>query len=242
MMRGFFFLLVLTNIAYFSWQYVYQQPGAVQERPRTAQGENLILLSELSAEKYPLLRQNMDNVPSTGVARVEAQVITGAMVGEPATATATANRCLLVSNIQQRESLDQLTGLLREQGFTGLEQGDAAGARNNYWVMLPVQKSRQEAEDIARLLSQRRLKDYFIVRSGDYENAISLGVFSTEERAQRRLREIHALDQAVLRPEIEQIELPIRVYWLRLAYKEGQAQVLTKLLEGEDFRLDERCD
>ena len=237
-MRGFFFLLVLTNIAYFSWQYLYQQPEAVQERTRTVQGENLILLSELSTEQYPLLRQDMENVPSTGVARVEAQAVTDAMVGK----TATANRCLLVSNIQQRESLDQLTALLSEQGFTGLEQGEAAGARNNYWVMLPVQKSRQDAEDIARLLSQRRLKDYFIVRSGDYENAISLGVFSTEERAQRRLREIHALDQAVLRPEIEQIELPIRVYWLRLAYKEGQAQVLTKLLEGEDFRLDERCD
>lgn len=240
MMRGFFFLLVLTNIAYFAWQYFYQQPEEAQNSPIVVQGDKLILLSELSSENYPLLRQDMESEASRGEAKAISQAHADTSEGDPAANEASG--CLVISDIQQRERLDELTALLQQQGFTGLEQGDAAGIRNNYWVMLPVQKSRKEAEDIARLLSQRRLKDFFIVRSGEYENAISLGVFSTEERAQRHLQEIRALDQAVLKPRIEQIELPTRVYWLRLGYEEGQLEALSSLLEGEDFSLEKSCD
>ncbi|MFO7643396.1 MAG: hypothetical protein R6W95_03340, partial [Desulfosarcina sp.] len=42
------------------------------------------------------------------------------------------------------------------------------------------------ADEAAAMLDGKSVKDFFIVRSGEYENAVSLGVFSGPERARSR--------------------------------------------------------
>ena len=76
--------------------------------------------------------------------------------------------------------------------------------------MLKAYKNKTKANEAAEILKQKRVKDFFIVRTGRYENAVSLGVYSTKERAEKRYKEISGLKLRLRKPVIEAIELPAK--------------------------------
>jgi hypothetical protein len=78
-----------------------------------------------------------------------------------------------------------------QAAFAQMQLGDRLAARNveevtRYGVGFPAQKNRQAAETIVANLKKTGLKEMTIGQ----DNSISLGVFSTEEKAQRHLAEI----------------------------------------------------
>lgn len=212
-MRGFFLLLLLTNVAFVVWQY---QKGDVSAQPDIYSGvdfsrDGLTLLDELPTEDRPALREGVEPVAEEPV---EQETPREASAVETASVEGEAKVCLRVSNLEDKAALDKLIGELQAMGATALQQGSEQSKKINYWVMLPPYNSRDKASEAATILKQKRVRDFFIVRSGDYENAVSLGVFSTEERARRRYDEIVALKARLRRPAIESIELPAKRYWL----------------------------
>lgn len=59
---------------------------------------------------------------------------------------------------------------------------------HGYWVYIPPQKTRADVEKKIAQLTERGVKDYFVVQEkGKWLNAISLGVFKSAESAQRYL-------------------------------------------------------
>jgi hypothetical protein len=59
---------------------------------------------------------------------------------------------------------------------------------HGYWVYIPPLKKRADVDRKIAQLKQRGVNDYFVVQEeGEWQNAISLGVFRTEEAAQRYL-------------------------------------------------------
>ncbi|MBN8481057.1 MAG: SPOR domain-containing protein [Xanthomonadales bacterium] len=83
-----------------------------------------------------------------------------------------------------------------------------------YWVYLPAMKTREEALGIARALSAKSVRDYYVVTAGEQQNTVSLGLFREQANAERRRAEIVGMGfpaQVVQRTE----ELP--VYWIDFA-------------------------
>ena len=78
-------------------------------------------------------------------------------------------------------------------------------------MLLPPAQSRQVARDSISQLKANGIKDYFLVVTGEQTNAVSLGVFSQPELAQRRLDAIAKLGFS---PSIQTVDLPLREYWL----------------------------
>ncbi len=71
------------------------------------------------------------------------------------------------------------------------ERRNVASEGGGWWVFIPPLASRAEADKKAADLKQMEVSDYFIVpEAGPNRLAISLGVFSREERAQERLAEL----------------------------------------------------
>lgn len=63
-----------------------------------------------------------------------------------------------------------------------------------YWVYLPPLKNHAKAEQKTAQLKKMGVEDYFIVQeSGHWQNAISLGVFRTEEAAKKHLAKLKEL-------------------------------------------------
>ncbi|GGP27688.1 hypothetical protein [Silvimonas amylolytica] len=106
---------------------------------------------------------------------------------------------------------------LRWTGLTG-DQADTArarlktmkiaaseqslGANAKVWVYIPPQPDLDAAKHKAEQLAELEIDDYFVVNNGSkWQNAISLGVYSTHEAGERRLADLRAkgVKSAVLR-------------------------------------------
>jgi hypothetical protein len=83
-----------------------------------------------------------------------------------------------------------------------------------YWVYLPAQVTRDQALSMARALSAKGVRDYYVVTAGDQQNTISLGLFRDQSNAERRRAEIAALGFA---PKVTARTEDLPSYWLDFA-------------------------
>jgi hypothetical protein len=91
-------------------------------------------------------------------------------------------------------------------------------ANRGYWVFLPAQGSRDKALSIARDLSAKGLRDYYVVTAGERENTISLGLFRDRSNAEQRHAQVRdAGFDAQMQPR--QDEIP--TWWIELAIDAG---------------------
>ena len=97
---------------------------------------------------------------------------------------------------------------------------------SGYWVTLPVSESRKAAINHIIRLKKLKVTDYFLVATGPFQNAVSLGVFSQKKLARRRVDDIIRLGFV---PRMERVPLPRKVYWLNW-YKDSKEQLEYSLL------------
>lgn len=87
-----------------------------------------------------------------------------------------------------------------QEALAMLKLGDDLSQRtveqgHGYWVYIPPLKKRADLERKIEQLKQRGVKDYFVVQEkGQWLNAISLGMFKTQESAQKFLVTLRAKD------------------------------------------------
>jgi hypothetical protein len=113
-----------------------------------------------------------------------------------------------------RGAINALTPLVNRVQYREAHATETRG----YWVYLPAMSSREQALAIARQLSAKGVRDYYVVTAGDQQNTISLGLFRDRGNAEKRRNEVAALGfspDLVTRTE----ELP--VYWIDFASDQG---------------------
>ena len=228
-MRGFFILLLLSNIAYFSWQFFTAEQSLTPPVLVQSPGKQLVMLAELSDDERPSPRV------SASIEEAEKLATRPAVNVAESTTKAESDMpmlCVRIDQIEEAQHLNTLLNLLKPAGAANIEQGEQAGVRGSYWVMLPPYSDKTAADASAKILTERQLRDFFIVRSGEYENAISLGVFSSEERARRRQQQVDGLGNNLPRARVERIELPSREYWLRYRVAAGKQPDLRQGIAG----------
>lgn len=235
--RGLFLLLLLTNLAFTAWRYSQrdEESGSVDiYRGITTVKEGLALIRELPPEQKPRLREDADErkeqlqkreggaQPSTVVSKDAVAATTPQVAGG-----APSHVCLQMSGIDELQERERILRVLRQHGATSIAQAQARVMRTNYRVFLPPYPNRAKATEAAAILAARGVSDYFIVRSGDNENALSLGVFSTQERAERRSRQIMGLNARLRTPKIASVPLPAVQY--TVSYQVAGEESLLKL-------------
>lgn len=214
-MRGFFILLLITNLLFFSWQLWFAPES--EPPPRYAGiplvNEGLQLLSELDEKDRPAHREFVthDEMVAESLPPV-VELITASKPAEQLTATSSSDskHCYQSSPLVTLKEARALQQSLLELGISKTRRETIQTHKVNYWVMLKGYKSREKADEAAELLKSHKVKDFFIVRSGRYENSVSLGVFSTKERADKRYKQIVQLKLRLRKPLIEALELPAK--------------------------------
>ncbi len=88
-----------------------------------------------------------------------------------------------------RSAITALTPLTRRIQF---REGKLERSRG-WWVFLPTFSDRDSALSSARELSERGVKDYYVITAGDQQNTVSLGLFHDRDNAEKRQRELAAL-------------------------------------------------
>ena len=170
-MRILFFILMLANAVFFA--YSWFGPGA------QASGDAQIIAQQLNAQKIRLLAPEQ---VSALARKAEA----------PKPAAAVAAVCLEWGGFlgadaaRASQALDPL-GLGAK--LTQRKQDDVSG----FWVYIPPLASRQSATQKIGELKRLGVDDYFIVPDDPkWRNAISLGIFKTEDAAKARLAALRA--------------------------------------------------
>jgi hypothetical protein len=153
-MRLLVVLLLLANLAFF----------AHSRLERMHAGEPARLTNQIQPEKLKLLTPSQ--VAALGPAKV-AQL---------------NNICLEWGAFTDVERPTALAALESLQPGRQLSQRRIDGAPS-FWVFIPAMPTRQAAEKKVGELRALGLTDYYILNDGPQKNAISLGIFKTEEAA-----------------------------------------------------------
>ncbi len=161
-MRALFLLIVLANSAFFAWDRYLRAPVDAREHSRQVQ---------ITPEKIRLIKEAASpaaaaNSAATGAACMEWGAFAGAAV---ARADAAMAELALAPEQVKRVVVD------------------ASG----YWVYIPPRKSRNEAEKAGRALKEFGVTEYVVVQDQtSARNAISLGLFRSDEAAQAFLKSL----------------------------------------------------
>jgi hypothetical protein len=205
MMRSFFWLLVVVNLAYFGWRLfgadlVAQStgPGVPQAAPPT-----LTLLSELpqppaprTTTTFPTLPQGEPvpelAVPAPEIAEPGASV---PVVGGPerlanaAEAIEVSRECAVVAGFSVSDLALTLVQTLQNSGIEAFTVSGDEQAASVWWVYLPKFASEELARRTLDELREKGIDSYYL-SSGELQGGISLGVFARREGAERTREEM----------------------------------------------------
>lgn len=190
-------ILLLANLSVFVWHFRWSeadQPGHVQV---SAGGDPATWL---------VLAREQPSRPASP------PVVTAAVVApsDDEDLTVDAPLCYSLGPFERRGDLARVQEYLAGLNIPAERRVSKDNSRQGFWVYLPPAGS-QEARDTLARLKQEGVTDYFRVATGEQKDAISLGVFSRSDLAQRRLR---AMRKQGFQPQLETVPLPRRLYWL----------------------------
>ena len=157
-MRSLFFLLVLANLLFYAWHAGYIGPGDTQK------GEAERLTMQITPEKIRLLSADeVKKIADAGRARNNVCFDWGTFPAQEAEKAGEALATLNLGSRLQTRTVEETAG---------------------WWVFLPPQGSKPNADKKVDELKALGVSDFFIVQEdGANKFAVSLGVFRTEDAA-----------------------------------------------------------
>lgn len=196
--RALFILLVALNIGGACWLAFAHPPLAAMAAANDPGVPKLVLLSE----------------------REDGQSASAELASAPESKADLANdRCQTIGPFPtQADTRVAMNALIPLAKRVRIRETHATQTRG-YWVFMPAAASREQALGVARALSAKGVRDYYVVTAGDQQNTISLGLFRDQGNSDRRRAEIVALG---FTPQVNTRTEDLPAYWLDFALLDGQ--------------------
>ncbi|HET9678937.1 MAG TPA: SPOR domain-containing protein [Gammaproteobacteria bacterium] len=226
-LKRLFFVLLAANLVGLLWLWLMAEDQTLL--PTEADQESgLILYSELSQAEQTALQQqavaNTGNVTDQDVLSLPAAEnapAVQAMLGQTPSVTDESELagssqihgqvCAALGPFYAPDQAAAGAARLRDLGFEPTVRQTGGQLRSGYWVYLPPFTSREDAKIVAARLREQGIEDMFIVSDAENRNAISLGLYSTAERADRRAAFLGKLGYT---PRIAERFRDATLYWL----------------------------
>ncbi len=218
-MRVLLMLLLLVNLGFFAWQHWYgngkADPFASARGIEPDAAPRLMLIGEMDSAAPAVAAEPAGSSPPP-VADVPSPV--------PEDIESSPPSCATLGPFEEREVAEIALVRLDELGFRPALRESGGQIRSGFWVYLPPFPSRDAAETVEDALREKGVTDLFIVNGSvsgsEQQNAISLGLFSTPERADQRAAEIGRLGFA---PRVAERFRDATVYWVDFVQPPGKA-------------------
>jgi len=154
-MRGLTIILLALNMAYFVWVLTLGGNDYIQPR-RTKDGvPPVILIPTVNSYAY----QSKDSKLQSS--------------------------CYTLGPFASARTALQVAKNIRNYGLAITIRKQKTMQTLNFLVYLQAQSSRRKAEKIVKAIKKHKIKNYKIIESGPYKNAISLGFFDDLDKARR---------------------------------------------------------
>ena len=228
-MRIFFLFLLIINLLFAGWQYTQpdKRLAAIRALPEGLQTVQL------------LNQQDVEELVDNGSAGDAPEV----QVAEPLEPSPPARvYCYTLGPFSDEAAVLDIKSQISEQVQDLLVRKREESERHRYWIYLPPLENRQQAIAMSKSLARRKINDYYIVRSGDKNNSISLGHFREKNHADRRVRELKKLG---VDAQMEVIYRQYSLFWLdysRTGSKPPTDELISPYLVDGVARLDRACN
>lgn len=217
-MKWFCIVLLVLNVLYFGWEYRREVERAIVEpRPQTVLGaERLKLLSELEqlpsprvekqqtgadpkvkrvAEQRPVPQKRLTSEKEKPIVAVLAELPDCkvlAVAGSSAQSAPNRLRCHVIGPFLSAQTALNYGSLLNKRGaLAAPRRRECKEDLGRFWVYLPPATAPHWLSKQLADLEQRGIEDFMAIHTGPMKSAISLGVYSTEKLAHRRLEQLH---------------------------------------------------
>lgn len=217
-------VLLAANVLLATWLMLSRPERAAPGRAAAATpgAPALRLVAELPADERAKLERHpatAATVPPTVPAPSTAPVEPGGL------------SCVTLGPFGSNDAAIKAASQLRASGVVIEVREEPGQLRSGYWVHLPPFPTREAAEAVAADLAQKGAGDLFVVAAAEQRHAISLGLFSSAERADQRAAEIGKLGY---RPRIAERFRDGAVFFLEYREPAELALDVAPALEGAD--------
>ncbi len=182
-MKLIIYFLLICNIGFAAWHFRGGELNLTTTKPdlEVSHESQLVLLSEYKLEQKRFLE------------------------------TPGAKLCYSLGPFTKKIQSSKTQKLLRYNNFETRQISLRDTGQSGYWIILPASSTRKQANKTISRLKKLKVKDFFLVATGPFQNSVSLGVFSSKKTARRRIDEIIRLGFI---PQMESVRLPQKLYWL----------------------------
>ena len=230
-MRAVFLVLLSANLLFLAWARWIDGPRDAGAQDSLAQLPRLQLVSESSTKSKrtsaiyspaKLLRANLDT-SSHAISVWALPERASFRTADPAQA------CTSVGPFNDIASAARAAGLLTQRGFHLQQRAEEGETIEGYWVFVGGMESDDDVGRIVGRLEKSGFTDAHIMKNYSTNRRVSVGMFSTRERAEQRAAAVRNMG---LQPEIGERKFPGTVYWVdvALARSSGSKQLLPDYL------------
>ena len=240
-MRWFFLFLVVLNIAYIGWGLSGSSSEVYSVRPMPKGIPSIALLSELgTASRVSEADAEQKKAGKKPV------VVAAAGQGDPASTekqdvSAKEDRCYTLGPFRELIDLRDFTRAIKNYVKSASFRSRDEKEQTIFWVYLKPASSPEEASALSQRLTHMKVKDHYVIKTGQQINGISLGHFKEKNRAYTHSASIRELGFS---PVVEPVFKDYTLYWLdyRVApEKSVPADVFKKHLTEKINQLQRQC-
>ncbi len=105
-------------------------------------------------------------------------------------ASADTTMCLSYGPFPNNRQVGELIDWFKEHQVVAQQRMETDENQQLFWIYLEPQSSRDNAIQAIEDLKNKGIKDYRLIETGDLQNAISLGLYSTQASVNKRLNEL----------------------------------------------------
>ena len=257
-MRWLFLLLLMTNIAYISWEINKPSDDAIVKKTAVSHIPPLVLVTELDLTKNEVIETvdkteavEEENIPVESDTKVEIEVVkkdsievvtdvkpVKTVVEPPALI---AGSCYTLGPFRELDELRVFTRSIIDYvvdvSFRSREEREVS----LFWVYLEPESDSAAAHKLSKRLISKKIRDYYIISSGEHQYGISLGHFKDKERASSHAKRLKKLG---FNPVVETVFKNYVIYWLDYKHKQGRQipdEIFTKLMNDRMSKLNREC-
>jgi hypothetical protein len=129
-----------------------------------------------------------------------------------------AQGCTSLGPFNDIASAARAAGLLTQRGFHLQQRAEEGETIEGYWVFVGGLQSDEDIAQVVSRLEKSGFTDAHVMKNYSTNRRISVGMFSTRERAEKRATAIRNMG---LQPEVGERKFPGTVYWVDVALKRG---------------------
>lgn len=239
-MRWIFISLVILNGCYFGWGIWQSQKEAFeasendQFKPRhQAAGEDegftpSIVLLEEAKSVGTAYKEPTESVVQVAPSAPQVQSMSQIAFSNPSDAVVNKSAlCTSVGPFKKIKEAQDLQIKFAENGLSALIKEIVTDSYVENWVLIPPLESRRDALSKLRELQSKGI-DSYVMTSGEWSNAISLGLFRRKDSA---VGMKDKMNESGYVAELHQIDREVMEYWVKLRASTEEEKISTKIMD-----------